>query len=477
MPHPTHTPAPAVRRRAVVIGGSLAGTLAAAALRGAVDEVLVVENDELPAGPGPRKGLPQASHAHMFWCTGVHAAEALLPGVTDRWMSAGANRIPIPTGMVGYTPEGWLRRWNTETAFLIACSRDLLDHAVRDLVLADPKVTVLQRTRVEGLTGTARRVTGVRTRAADGREAVLEADFVVDASGRGSRAPRHLAELGVAPAPERSLDLGLTYASRVFRAPAGTAGFPMVVVQSDPRTARPGQSASILPIEHGRWIVTTAGTRGGEPTARNEDFEPFARGLRHPLVGEIISGLEPLTDVTVSRSTRNVRRHFEDVGSWPERFVVLGDALAAFNPIYGHAMSVAAQAALLLRDLASAHGIDAPRLARRVQKAVAGPVAAAWDLALGHDVFYTGAQGSAHHAPTRKDRLLSGYTYRLLNTSCGSFTMAKDFFDVTSLQAPLTTLVKPRVLLGALRGPLRPPLTGPPLTARELALIPSPSRP
>ncbi|MFE3761047.1 NAD(P)/FAD-dependent oxidoreductase [Streptomyces sp. NPDC059104] len=471
MTHSGNTPTAAIRRRAIVIGGGLAGTLAAAALREAVDEVLLVENDELPAAPGPRKGLPQASHAHMFWSSGVHAAEALLPGVTDRWMAAGANRIPIPTGMVGFTAEGWLRRWSAETAFLIACSRDVLDHVVRELVLADPRVSVLQRTRVEGLTGTADRITGVRTRGADGREAALEADFVVDASGRGSRAPRYLAELGVRPAPERSLDLGLTYASRVFRAPEGTAGFPMVVVQSDPRTARPGQSASILPIEDGRWIVTAAGTRGGEPTAVNEDFEPFARGLRHPVIGEIISGLEPLTDVTVNRSTRNTRRYFESVRNWPERFVVLGDALAAFNPIYGHAMSVAAQAALALRDLASAHGVDAPRLSRRVQKAMARPVAAAWDLALGHDVFYPGAQGSDQSAPTRKDKVLSGYTYRLLNTCCGSFTMTRDFFDVTSLQAPLTTLVRPRVLLGALRGPLRPPLSAPPLTDRELTLV------
>lgn len=471
MTRPSNSSTAPARRRAIVIGGSLAGTLAAAALRDVVDEVLIVENDELPAVPGPRKGLPQASHAHMFWSSGVRAAEALLPGVTDRWTAAGANRIPIPTGMVGFTPEGWLRRWSPETAFLIACSRDVLDHAVRDLVLADTRVTVLPHTRVEGLTGTAARVTGVRTRAADGRETALEADFVVDASGRGSRTPRYLAELGVQPAAERSLDLGLTYASRVFRAPAGTAGFPMVVVQSDPRTARPGQSASILPVEHGRWIVTTAGTRGGEPTARNEDFEPFARGLRHPVIGEIISGLEPLTDVTVNRSTRNTRRYFENVGNWPERFVVLGDALAAFNPIYGHAMSVAAQAALALRDLASAHGIEAPRLSRRVQKAMAKPVAAAWDLALGHDVFYPGAQGSTQSTPTRKDKVLSGYTYRLLNTCCGSSTMTRDFFDVTSLQAPLTTLVRPRVLLGALRGPLRPPLSEPPLTDRELALV------
>ncbi|MFH7595547.1 FAD-dependent monooxygenase [Streptomyces racemochromogenes] len=457
-----------VRRRALVIGGGLAGMLAAAALRGAVDEVLVVESDELPDGPLPRQGLPQARHAHMLWSGGVRAAESVLPGITDRWLAAGANRIPTPTGMVALTAQGWLRRWDRETHFVLGCSRDLLDSVVRDHVLSGPGVTVLPRTRVEGLTGTASRVTGVRVRGLDGPGRVLEADFVVDASGRASRAPRHLAELGVPPAPERSLDLGLVYATRVFRAPAGAEGFPLVSVQSDPRSGRPGQSASILPVEDGRWIVTETGTRAGEPTGDAEDFAAFPRGLRHPVVGEIISRLEPLTGVSVSRSTRNTRRYFERVRDWPERFVVLGDALAAFNPLYGHGMSVAAQTAAVLREEVEARGVEAPRLARRAQRAMAKPVGAAWELAMGQDVFYPEVRGGA---PGLRDRILSRYVDRLVRTSCGRFSMVEDLTHVTSLQAPLTSLARPRVLLGAVRGPQYPPLDGPPLTPRELALV------
>ncbi|MEW1639866.1 FAD-dependent monooxygenase [Streptomyces sp. NPDC093801] len=468
MTDPGTTPTPAERRRAIVIGGGLSGTLAAAALREAVDTVLLIEHDELPDGPRPRRGLPQASHAHLFWSGGARAAETLLPGVTSRWLAAGANRVPIPSGMVGFSAQGWYRRWNAETHFLIACGRDLLDSVVRDLVLADGNVEVLHRTRVEGLTGSASRVTGVRIRTADGREETLEADFVVDASGRGSRAPQYLEELGVGPVLERSIDPGLVYASRVFRAPEGATPFPVVVVMPDPHSGRAGQGATILPIEDGQWMVTTMGTRGGEPTGRAEDFEAFARGLRHPLIGETISRLEPLTGVAVSRSTRNRRRYFEDVKNWPERFVVIGDAIAAFNPVYGHGMSVTAQAALALRNAVAAHGIDVPRLARHVQRTVAKPVSAAWELAVGQDVFFPGLQGGG---PRRKDRLLAAYVNRLMETSCGDLTMVRDVTDVTSLQAPLTTLVKPRVLLGALRGPRRPPLAGPPLTCRELDLM------
>lgn len=478
MPEPTATRGRSgvrtgtVRRRAVVIGGGLAGMLAAAALRGPVDEVLVVENDRLPDGPIPRKGLPQARHAHMLWSGGVRAAEALLPGITEHWLAAGANRIPVPTGMVALSGQGWFRRWDRETHFVIGCTRDLLDSVVRDTVLSGGGVTVLQRTRVEGLSGSASRVTGVRVRDADGRHRALEADFVVDASGRGSQAPRHLAALGVRPAAERSVDLGLVYATRVFRAPAGSAGFPIVSVHADPRGGRPGQSASILPVEDGQWIVTATGTRAGEPTGDAEDFEAFARSLRHPVVGQIISRLDPLTGVTVSRSTHNTRRYYERVRDWPERFVVIGDALAAFNPVYGHGMSVAAQSAAILHERARARGVDAPRLARQVQRAMAKRVDAAWDLATGQDILYPGVRGGS---PNRRDRILARYVDRLVATSCGSFAMVRDLTDATSLQTPLATLARPRVLLGAARGPRHPPLTCPPLTPRELALVHAPT--
>ncbi|MFD9569305.1 hypothetical protein ACFWBI_05610 [Streptomyces sp. NPDC059982] len=115
-----------------------------------------------------------------------------------------------------------------------------------------------------------------------------------------------------------------------------------------------------------------------------------------------------------------------------------------------------------------ARGVDAPRLARRVQRAVAVPVAAAWDLAVGQDVFYPEVRGGA---PTLRDRILARYVDRLVSTSCGSLAMVRDLTDVTSLQAPLTTLVRPRVLLGAVRGPLLPPLGAPQLTTRERTLL------
>ncbi|MFD8820690.1 pyridine nucleotide-disulfide oxidoreductase, partial [Streptomyces sp. NPDC059627] len=291
--------------------------------------------------------------------------------------------------------------------------------------------------------------------------------LVAPARGGGAGPPRWLAALGL-PAPEhREVDTGLAYASRLYLAPEqARAGFPVVNVQPDPREGGPGRAGFLLPIENGRWIVTLNGTRGGEPTSSADDFVPFARDrLRHPLIGELLAQAEPLSDVAVTRATVNRRYFYERMAAWPDNFTVLGDALAAYNPVYGHGLAVGAQSALLLRDLTRRHGFGTRGLARRVQKAVARPVGAAWDLAIGQDVFYPGA---TENGPTTRDRIVAAYVARLMHTATGNGRIARRVTDVTSLERRAEVLLTPSVLLAALAGPLKPTLTGPPLTAEEL---------
>jgi flavin-dependent dehydrogenase len=443
--------------------------LAAAALTGLADRMVVVERDELPEGPAPRKGLPQARHAHMLWSGGVRAMEDLLPGITDTLLDAGARRAPVTTDMVVYSAHGWFRRW-PESHHVILAGRDLLDATVRARVLADERVEVLGGAEALGLVGDAEAVTGVRVREADGRERTIEAGTVVDATGRASGTPRWLADLGL-PTPERrEVDSGLAYASRLYLAPEQARdGFPVVSVQPDAREPGPGRSGFLLPIEDGRWIVTLNGTRGGEPTAADasgDDFVRFAHEeLRHPLIGDLLARAEPLSEVAFTRTTVNRRWFYERAAAWPENFTVLGDALAAYNPVYGHGLAVGAQSALILRDLTRRHGFGAAGLSRRVQKAVARPVGAAWDLATGQDVFYPGATEAG---PTARDRLVAAYVSRLMRTATGNGRIARRVTDVTSLERRAEVLLTPAVLLAAVVGPLKPALTEPPLTAEEL---------
>ncbi|MEV7419784.1 FAD-dependent monooxygenase [Streptomyces sp. NPDC089919] len=459
--------APSEHRRAVVIGGGLAGMLAAAAIAPYADEVTVVERDVLPATAEPRRYLPQSGHAHMMWSGGVEAMEQLLPGVSGRLLTAGARRIPLTHGMVALSAQGWYRRWRP-THYVFACTRDLLDWAVREQVLALPSVKTLARARVTGLAGDARRVTGVRVRTDDGEERLLDATLVVDASGRSTDAPKWLRSLGLAEVPQEEVDSGVVYASRLYQAPPGTEDFPVVTVQSVARDPRPGRTATLMPVEDGRWLVTLSGTRGAQPSRDTAEFEDFARSARHPVVAELLAHATPLTEVATFGNTANRRRFYEKSRRWPEGLVVVGDAIASFNPIYGHGMSVAAQCARLLRAELAGAGLAGAGLARRVQKAVAGPVTVAWSLATGQDIFYPDTTG---RPPRAADHLLARYVDRLMLTATGDFHVATALTDVMTLSAPMTTLVRPRVLWHALLGPRLPQLSGPPLTARERAFM------
>lgn len=459
----TEPPAPA--RTAVVLGGSHTGMLAARALAEFADRVVVVERDALPDGPGPRKGLPQARHAHMLWSGGVRAVEELLPGATQVLRDAGARRTPVTTDMVIMGARGWFRRW-PESHHVLLAGRDLLDATIRAQVLADERIELVDRAEVLGLEGTAQAVTGVRIRAHDDAERSLPAGLVVDATGRGSGASRWLTALGLPEAERREVDSGLVYASRLYLAPEQARdGFPVVNVQPDPRAAGPGRAGFLLPIENGRWIVTLNGTPGGEPSAAGDDFVRFAReDLRHPVIGHLLEQAEPLSDVSVTRTTLNRRHFYERMPAWPENFTVLGDALAAFNPLYGHGLAVGAQSALLLRNVIRRQGWGTPGLSRRIQKAVARPAGAAWDLAIGQDVFYPGA---TEQGPTMRDRLVAAYVSRLMHTATGNGRIARRVTDVTSLERGAAVLLTPSVLLAAAAGPLKPPLPGPPLTEVE----------
>ncbi|MCM1971662.1 NAD(P)-binding protein [Streptomyces sp. G1] len=455
-----------------VIGGGLAGMLTARALRRHLDRVTVIDRDDLPDGPAPRKGVPQARHAHLLWSGGARIVESLLPGTLDRLRAAGAHRIGVPSDMVNLSPYGWQRRF-PGTQFLIAADRPLLDWTVRDQVLADDAVTLLGRTEMHALRGTARHLDGIGVRDLDSGEVTeLDADIVVDTSGRGSRLRQWTAPLGVPEPEEDVVDSGITYSTRIYRAPERAAArFPMVSVYADYRAGEPGRSGLILPIDNGRWIVTLSGTRGAEPPTDEPGFTAFAEGLRHPLVGELLATAEPEGPVRGSRSTANRRIHYDRLDRWPDNLVVLGDALAGFNPVYGHGMSAAARSvAVLDRTLRRHRG--GPDLATTALRRIAEAVDDPWILAASQDVFYPGCRVEAKD-PRLSEELNSRqeFSERVGTVGLSDPVVSAVSAGVTTLAAPVASLQSPAVLNALRTGPAQPPPTEPPLTAEERALL------
>ncbi|MGW2705007.1 NAD(P)/FAD-dependent oxidoreductase [Streptomyces sp. NPDC001340] len=462
--------------KAVVIGAGVAGLLAAAALSLAEPalQVHLLEKDELAEGPENRRGVPQGQHAHLLMAGGLSAMEALLPvSVRERLLEAGAHEIALGNGMLALTPDsGWFHRWRWNGPHVITCTRALLDWVLRRALLDSRTTISIHQATVEGLLGNAQRVRGVRISQAANHSlgSELEADIVIDASGRGSGSLKWLDDIGISGVEERKIDTGLTNATRIYRTPAGAESFPLTLVQANPYNGRPGRSAMVLPIEGNRWMVSAGGSRGGEPPRDPEGFLEYTLNLPHPIVGHLISGAEPLTDVVVSRgrSTSNARRYFEKSTQWPERFITLGDALATFNPAYGQGMSVAALGAQVLARELQQTSLTSPGLSRRVLRGAAHHVDMAWATAVGMDVLYPGVLGAE---PRFTDRLAARYTRRLTKAATGSFDAAAALWNVTSLKAPPTRVLRPKALLAALNGPLLPPTIEPPLMPSEREVL------
>jgi 2-polyprenyl-6-methoxyphenol hydroxylase-like FAD-dependent oxidoreductase len=95
---------------AVVLGGSMAGLLAARVLSGQYGSVTVLELDALAADAQPRKGVLQAAHVHGLLASGYRAMDRLFPGMMDELEAAGAPRADVTGDFLWYQRGRWKLR-------------------------------------------------------------------------------------------------------------------------------------------------------------------------------------------------------------------------------------------------------------------------------------------------------------------------------------------------------------------------------
>ncbi|MFF4276061.1 FAD-dependent oxidoreductase [Streptomyces sp. NPDC001536] len=439
---------------ALVIGSGFAGLTVARALAGFMDRVTVIERDWLPRGAGRRRGVPQARHTHSLMTAAHQGLERLFPGIRRDLLRAGAVHIRMPEDMLLLGPAGWLPRVPTDRSMLSA-GRDLLDAVIRDRLRADPKVTFLQEHEVVALEpGPQDTVTGVWARGRnrmepDGwnPERLIPAEFVVDASGRGSQAPRWLAELGYEPPGESVADFGTSYATTLYAPPVGhVADFKSLFVMAAPGDPR---QAVLNPVEGGRWSVTIAVGDGTLAPTDHAELLRAAGALRHPLLRDLIETATPLGPVYTRGRTDSRLRHYDKLRRWPDQFLVVGDALAAVDPVHGHGMTLAVQCALALDHLLAAHG-TAVGISHRLRRALAHQVAPAWRSS-------TRVPGPASGV---RDRLATRYASRIAAAATTDPHAAALLLHRHESGDPPAVL-RPRALRAALT-PRREAVTAPP---------------
>jgi len=440
-------------KHAVVLGGSLAGLLAARVLADHFDHVTLIERDVYTDNCETRRGVPQANHVHGLLVRGRQIIEELFPGVQDEMIAAGAPVVDMANEIAWFTRAGWGVRFPSEFKVL-AFTRPLLDLHVRRRLSQNPRIEILDNTDVLRLIPGAseNEVAGVlicpRSSESDRRVAQeLNADLVVDATGRASRAPRWLSELGYKAPEETIIDAHLGYASRLYRIPETFNGdWKCAYVQAAPPERKRG--AILFSVEGNRWLVTLTGGGGDHPPSDEAGFLEFARSLPVSTIYDAMCAAEPITPIKTHRATQNrVRRYGR--AELPHNFLLLGDAVCAFNPVYGQGMTVASLGAVALhRNLIEQrrHG-NLVGLSRRFQKELAKVNEAPWMLATGEDYRYRETEGGA---PTAMNRFMHWYMDHVIDLSTHSVSVRRVLMRAFNILVPPTALFHPRVLFRVL---------------------------
>ena len=225
-----------------------------------------------------------------------------------------------------------------------------------------------------------------------------------------------------------------------------------------------GRNGVVLPWEDDRWIVTLGGFNGDFAPLDPAGFVEFARGLPTPEIYNLIKDAEPLTEPLPYRFPANQRRRYERLTRFPDGYLVFGDAICSFNPVYGQGMTVAANEAVVLQECL-AHGSG--QLARRFFKNVSPIVDGPWSVAVGNDLQLPHVEGRR----TRMDRFINWYIGKVHVAARQDAMVSLGFLRVVNMIAPATCLLHPRMALRVLRGNITQG-GGKPSTARPVIPVP-----
>jgi 2-polyprenyl-6-methoxyphenol hydroxylase-like FAD-dependent oxidoreductase len=427
---------------AVVLGGSIAGLFAARVLSDHFAHVTIIERDEPFPAPEPRKGVPQGNHVHVLLARGRMIADALLPGLSDELLTLGAVQLNAGRDFAWHYAGGWRAQHDDGLVFL-SMSRPLLESQIAKRIRALANVTVLNDVRIAGPLSGGSRITGVRVtqtgRSAQASE--VEADLVVDATGRGSATPQWLAELGFPEPPRDLVGARVAYTSCTFHRGRDRSNHRALLVSGKPSR----RNGVIFPIEGDRWLVGLQGFFDDPMPRDREDFQAYARSLAVPDLYEMIRDCEPLSEVKQYRFAGSLRHRYEQLSRLPEGLIVLGDAVCSFNPVYGQGMTVSALEAEILGGMlvrAKAEGGLSPDFARRWFKSIEPVIDAAWTGVLVEDFWLPelAEQRPLHLRP------MQWYMDHVQRATHRSAFATNQFYRVINFLDPPAKLFGPRMI-------------------------------
>jgi 2-polyprenyl-6-methoxyphenol hydroxylase-like FAD-dependent oxidoreductase len=439
--------------RAVVLGGSISGLFAARVLAEAYDEVQIVDRDVLVGTREARKHCPQTYQANGILARGVHIMEELFPGIVEELVQHGAHRGDL-SGTCRWYAQGYRLKQQVGDLITLGVLRPELEYHIRERVQQIPNVVFVEQHDILGLTATAdhSRITGARVQAhGESAAKVIEADLVVDATGRGSRTPVWLEQLGYDKPEEERKKLDLVYVTQHFKLRPGADPFDSdVAINQIPFPAQP-RGHVFFKTDRGLLEMTTYGMLGDHPPTDQPGIYEWLRSFAAKDVYETLRYADPVDKAVAFRFPTTLRRHYQKLDRFPEGLLVTGDAVTCFNPVYAGGMSVSALSAMVMREHLHSGAAPVPQDYFRdlAQDAIDAP----WEMTNTVDLSFPGVKGERPF----KVRFGNWFLKKVQIAATRDGKITARYFTAAGLVAPPTSLQRPgfilRVLWKSLFGP------------------------
>ena len=386
-------------QRAVVIGGSVAGLMTAKTLSPFFREVVILEKDTLNSENGLHKGVGQGPHSHVLLPSGMEILKQLLDSTELNPREYGIYPADAAEELKWFQFGVWKKRFHSGVN-MGWCHRSQFEWRVRQDVLSVDNILLNSGARVVGLmvAEEGNRIKGVQYQAGSGKEDIkaLEADLVIDASGRGTHTPKWLSEANIASVTEDEVRTQISYTTRRFRLPPSlkdSLDWKVLAIYPEPPHVKRG--GMIYPLGNGEWMTTLVGFNGEIAPSDIDGYMDYAQSLPQPELYEVLKQSTPIGDPLNYRVPGSLWRRYDDSKQWPGNYAVVGDAVCSFNPIYGQGITMVLKDLQKLRALLERKESDfTPATMTHLQKQIGKGKIIPWLMAASPDFMYTGTTGN-----------------------------------------------------------------------------------
>lgn len=436
--------------KAIIIGGGIAGKLAARVLSEFYNEIIILERDPEPTGPVPRKGAPQGNHIHALLHAGENGLEALFPGISKQCHESGAVKINSTKDLAWYHHGVWKLRYDGGYSTTLQ-TRPHLEWQINEFIKRIPNITIQYNTAVENFLyeKEQNRIIGVELKDGESSKTTLEADLIVDTSGSGSFTAGWLEKQGV-QVPDERVKIGLCYVSKTFHLPpAKKRDWEIKLVYPNPPAEK--IAGAISKVEGNRFIGTFIGYHGAinekEVLKNDDNFIDLAKKLPKLDLYEELQDATDFSPTSIYRVPSIVWRKIHKVKALPTGLLLMGDTVCRIDPFFGQGMSIAVLEALALRKLLQQGDRPQQEIIKAFHKQEAKIIAPIWNMVLTEDFRYPATTGKKPAGLP----FLQWYAKQIFLLSAQNRRVYDSFIKVMNLVRPMTILMQPGIIKAVMK--------------------------